>query len=79
MEQAWKMQKNSLYCNARLRNKKEKMKRKKKSGSDVTENLWYKVKHVMNYLSDTKGEQNYSQQNNKTHARANAKWKKTYK
>ena len=30
MEQAWKMQKNSLYCNARLRNKKEKMKRKKK-------------------------------------------------
>ena len=39
MEQAWKMQKNSLYCNARLRNKKEKMKRKKKSGSDVTENL----------------------------------------
>ena len=73
MEQAWKMQKNSLYCNARLRNKKEKMKRKKKSGSDVTENLWYKVKHVMNYLSDTKGEQNYSL------VWANAKWKKTYK
>ena len=49
------------------------MKRKKKSGSDVTENLWYKVKHVMNYLSDTKGEQNYSL------VWANAKWKKTYK
>ena len=26
MEQAWKMQKNSLYCNARLRNKGQKQK-----------------------------------------------------
>ena len=59
MEQAWQMKKNCLYFNARLRNKKEKTKKKKKKGSNVTESLGYKSKQVMNYLSDTKGEQNY--------------------
>ena len=52
--------------------KRKKLKKKEK-GSNVTENLWYKANHVMNYLSDKKGEQNYRL------AWANAKWKKTYK
>ena len=47
MDQAYA--KISIFCNARLRNKRQ----NKKSNSDVTENLWCKTKNVMQHLADT--------------------------
>ena len=41
--------KTSVYCNARLMNKRQ----KQKNNSDVTENLRYKAQNVMHHLTGT--------------------------
>ena len=64
--------KTNVKCNVSLRWEIKRQKQKQKNNKAVIENLWYKAKNVMQFLNDTKGEQNHWL------VWANAKKKKTY-